>query len=264
MPKLFQQKPVIGCIHLKALPGSPEYNGKMTPIYEQALAECALYHEQGVDALIIENFGDRPFYPDNVPSQTIAAMTAIGRDIIRVSKIPVGINVLRNDALAALSIATAIEAQFMRVNVHMHAIVCDQGIVTGRAYDTLRLKSLLQSQVQIWADVQVKHAAPLGEISLAHECEDMCERGLVDAVIVSGAATGKSTRLDDVIAAKKASTVPVIIGSGMTPDNMAELYPHADGFIIGSYFKKDGVCVNELDPQRISKMMVAINQCRGK
>jgi membrane complex biogenesis BtpA family protein len=260
---LFKQpKPVIGCIHLKALPGAPHYAGKMGPIYEQALAECAVYQEQGVDGLIIENFGDTPFFPDNVPPETIAAMTAIAREIVRQSKIPVGINVLRNDAKAALAIATVIEAQFIRVNVHMHAVVSDQGIITGKAFETLRLKKLLQSSVQIWADVKVKHATSLSEISLAQECEELIERGLVDALIVSGAGTGKSTDLKDLQTAKAASRLPIIVGSGMQPDNIADIYPLADGFIIGTYFKKEGISTHPLDVKRIATLMETIAQYR--
>jgi membrane complex biogenesis BtpA family protein len=257
-----QPKPVIGCIHLKALPGSPLYNGKMGPIYEQALAECELYQSHGVDGLIIENFGDRPFYPDNVPSETIAAMTAIGREIILQTKMPVGINTLRNDATAALSIATAIEAQFIRVNVHMHAVVSDQGIITGKAFETLRLKKLLQSKVQIFADVHVKHAAPLGDISLEQATEDLCERGMVDAIIVSGAATGKQTSLDEIKTVSTFGHVPVLVGSGMTFENLPLILPHADGFIIGSYFKKEGLAMNDLDPARLSTFMGAVKKLR--
>lgn len=255
-------KPVIGCIHLKALPGAPLYEGKMTPIIEQALYESELYQAQEVDGLIIENFGDKPFCPENLGAETIAALTAVGKEIMRQVKIPVGINALRNDALGALSIATAIEAAFIRVNVHMHAVVCDQGIIKGKAYETLRLKSRLKSSVQIWADVNVKHAAPLTAMSLVQETEDMCQRGLVDAVIVSGEATGKATSLNDLQIVKKASSVPVVIGSGMSLENVEALIEHADGFIIGSYFKKEGKAINDLDPQRIAEFMTAIRQYR--
>lgn len=255
-------KPVIGCIHLMALPGSPLYQGKMGPIYEKALQECELYHAHGVDGLIIENFGDKPFFPDALPSETIAALSAVGREIMLHTKIPVGINALRNDAKAALSIATAITAQFIRVNVHMHAYVSDQGILSGKAFDTLRLKKLLQSNVQIFADVHVKHAAPLAELSLEQACEDLCERGLVDALIVSGASTGKPLELSELKIAKKVSNVPVLVGSGTTDENIEHLFPHTDGFIIGSYFKKEGIASNTIDPSRLSTLMKAVQQLR--
>lgn len=255
-------KPVIGCIHLKALPGAPLYEGKIGSIIEQALSECELFQAQGMEGLIIENFGDKPFYPGRLGAETIAAFTAVGKEIMRQAKIPVGINALRNDAIGALSIATAIEANFIRVNVHMHAVVCDQGIITGQAYETLRFKNKLNSSVQIWADVNVKHAVPLANIDLVQETEDMCQRGLVDAVIVSGNATGKATSLDDLKTVKKASSVPVVIGSGMSLDNIEMLMPHTDGFIVGSYFKKDAIATNELDSQRIKDFMAAVRQHR--
>lgn len=256
-------KPVIGCIHLKALPGAPLYQGKMRSIIEQALSESEIYQAQGVDGIIIENFGDKPFYPGALGAETIAAFTAVGLEIMRQVKVPVGINALRNDAIGALGIATAIEAAFIRVNVHMHAVVCDQGIVTGKAYETLRLKNALKSSVQIWADVNVKHATPLAQISLTQETEDLCQRGLVDSVIVSGEATGKATDLQELQIVKKASSAPVIIGSGMSLDNVESLMSYADGFIVGSYFKKDGIVTNHLDPQRISDFMKVIRLHRN-
>lgn len=263
MLTLFQQpKPVIGCIHLKALPGSPLYDGKMAPIYEHALAECAIYQECGIDGLIIENFQDKPFFPDNLPPQTIAALSAVGREISRQVKIPVGVNALRNDALAALSIATAIEAQFIRVNVHMHAMVSDQGILTGKAYDTLRLKQLLKSGVHIWADVQSKHAIPLGGRDLSDETQDLCSRGLVNAVIVTGKATGKAANLHDIRTVKMSSTAPVLVGSGVTPENISILYPEVDGFIIGTYFKKEGLSDNSVDPLRVTNLLACLRDCR--
>lgn len=249
------RKPIIGCVHLKALPGSPLYEGNLNAIYEQALSEAKIYQDQGVDAIIIENFGDTPFHPGSVPPQTIAYMTVIGRDIRLQTDFPIGINVLRNDACAALSIAHAIDAQFIRVNVHMHAYVTDQGLIQGLAHDTLRLRKILNSDIQIWADVGVKHASRLGSGNLADETRDLCDRGLVDAIIVSGSATGKPTNQQELNIVKQISAVPVMIGSGITLENMADYYPIADGFIIGSYFKELGQCQNAVDPQRVAQLV---------
>lgn len=255
-------KPVIGCIHLPPLPGSALYDGNMAAIYEQALNECAMYSEQGVEGLIIENFHDKPFYPDSLPPSTVAALAAVGREIVRVAKRPVGVNALRNDASAALSIATAIGADFIRVNIHMHAYVGDQGIIQGKSYETLRLKSALKSPVLIYADIDSKHASRLGERNLVQETEDLCQRGLVDGIIVTGKATGKVTDEEEVALVRAHSTVPVLIGSGVTADNVTQFHSSVDGFIIGSYFKKEGKVNHPLDVERIKTLMHKVKECR--
>lgn len=255
------EKPVIACIHLPALPGSPLYEGNMDLIYESALKEAITFEQQGVDALIIENFRDKPFYPTQVPPETIASMAAIGREIVKVTSLPTGINVLRNDAHAALAIATAIKAQFIRINVHMNVVVSDQGIIQGNSYHTLRIRQNLKSNVLIFADVRVKHASPLVARSLAIETEDLCERGLVDALIVSGALTGKEANVKDLDTVKDHSSVPVLIGSGITPNNL-HMFPRADGFIVGSYFKQDGKADNYIVADKIKELMTSVVKCR--
>jgi len=254
--KLFpNKKPVIGVIHLMALPGSPLYDGNMETVYSHALSEAEMFINNGINAIIIENFRDKPFYPQRVPAETIAALTAISRDIVKTVNVPVGINVLRNDAEAAIAIATAVEAQFIRVNVHMNAVVSEQGIIQGLSHQTLRLRKNLHSDVLIFADVGVKHAAPLASRGLITESKDVINRGLADALIVSGELTGAETDPQDVITVKQTIQAPVLIGSGVTPDNIDKVYQHADGFIVGSYFKKDGIANNSLDESRINALI---------
>ncbi len=253
--KLFSKRnPIIACIHLPALPGAPLYAGDMDAIYDAAITEAKIFSEHGVDALIVENFRDKPFYPNQVPAETIASLAAVGREIIKAVSIPVGVNVLRNDAHAAMAIATAIQAQFIRVNIHMNAVVSEQGIIQGKSHETLRLREHLKSNVLIFADVGVKHAAQLAPRGLATETKDLCERGLADAIIVSGELTGSATSVSDLETVKQHSTVPVLIGSGVTPGNLKSLH-QADGFIIGSYFKKNGNANNEIEIARVEKLL---------
>ena len=160
-------KPIIACVHLMPLPGSPRYSGKIPEIYDTALSEVEIFKRYAIDGLIIENIRDIPFYPNKLPAETIAAMAAVTREIIKVVEIPVGVNALRNDAQSALAIATATEADFIRVNVHLDAVVSDQGIIEGAAHETLRLRANLKSDVLIFADVGVNHSAPLGNRGLA-------------------------------------------------------------------------------------------------
>lgn len=245
------RKPAIACIHLQALPGTPLYKGQLQAIYDQAIAETEIFVRAGVDALIVENFRDVPFYPERVPHETVAAMSAICREIVLRAKVPVGVNVLRNDADAALSIATAIGAHFIRVNVHNAAALTDQGLVHGRAYETLRKRDALRAPVLIFADVAVKHAVPLAPIPLAIETRDLSERSLADAIIVSGTGTGAETDISDLKTVKENTHLPVIIGSGTTPSNLRALNTYADGYIVGSYFKHQGKADNDVDPARV-------------
>lgn len=249
--------PIIGCIHLPALPGAPNYSGDVNFIYDRAISDSKLLAGQGVHGLIIENFGDAPFLPEQVSPVTIALMAALTKEIVDQVNIPVGVNVLRNDARAAMSIATATGAHFIRVNVHMHVMITDQGIIQGRSYETLRLKSQLKSPVLIWSDINVKHANPLVVPDLVQWTQDLTYRGMVDAIIVTGSGTGKELDLDELKLVKENTNLPVLIGSGMTPDNKDRFSQVADGAIVGSYFKREGVAYNEIDVTRIERFMEA-------
>lgn len=246
-------KPIIGVIHLLPLPGAPLYTGNLAAIYERAIAETQLL-QQYVQGLIVENFGDKPFYPSQVPVETVAAMAAIGREVVRHSDVPVGINILRNDAAAATAVATACGAHFVRVNVHTNAVVADQGLIQGRAYETLRLRQSLRSKVLIFADVGVKHATPLADRGLAIETQDLTERGLADAIIVSGTRTGEATNTSDLDTVKANTHLPVLIGSGTTPTSLPTLGA-ADGYIVGSYFKQNGVVTNDIEEERVRELV---------
>jgi membrane complex biogenesis BtpA family protein len=251
-------KPLIACIHLLPLPGSPRYDGNIHAVYDTALAEARLFARYPIDALIVENFRDMPFYPGRLPAETVAALAAVTREIVNAVPLPVGVNALRNDSQAAVAIATAAAAHFIRVNVHMDAVVADQGILQGASYDTLRLRAALRSKVLIFADVGVKHATPLASRGLALETRDLTERGLVDALIVSGALTGAVTDPKDVEIVRQHTHLPLLIGSGATPENLSAVYDKVEGFIVGSYFKQDGWADNLVDAVRVKRFTEAM------
>jgi uncharacterized protein len=251
-------KVVIGMLHLPALPGSPLYGGSIASIRESLLRDANALAEGAVHGLMLENFGDVPFFPGRVPAHVVAVMTSLAADVRHaLPQLSLGINVLRNDGLSALSIAHAIEAQFIRVNVLCGARVADQGILQGIAHDLLRLRAALKAEsIKIFADVDVKHSAPLAERNLADEVDDTLHRGLANALIVSGAGTGKATDPEKVRGVKSAAKdAPVFLGSGVTPASISQLLPHADGFIVGTYFKKDGISTNPVDPQRVRELI---------
>jgi membrane complex biogenesis BtpA family protein len=251
------RKPLIACIHLLPLPGSPRYQGTMEVVYDTALAEVAIFQRYPIDGLIVENYRDAPFYPRSLPPETVAALAAVTREVVRVAHVPVGVNALRNDAQAALAIATATEAAFIRVNVHMGVVTSDQGIIQGMSHETLRLRAALRSSVLIFADVGVKHATPLGTRGLVLETRDLSERGLVDALIVSGVWTGAETSPDDIALVRQHTTLPVLLGSGATPENLHCVYNQVDGLIVGSTFKQAGQAENMVEEARVKAFTAA-------
>jgi len=196
-----------------------------------------------------------PFTKSAVPPETVAAMAAVSREVVRAAGMPIGINVLRSDGEAAIAIAAASGAHYVRVNVHMGAVVADQGIVQGSSQFSVRLRGALKSKALIFADVGVKHAAPLAGRSLDIETRDLAERGLADAIIVTGDRTGVETSLQDIEAVRAATTLPLLIGSGATPENIERVLPKVNGLIVGSYFKKDGAGHNFVEEERVERFV---------
>ena len=245
-------RPLIGVVHLAALPGAPAFRGPMQRVASRALADTVALTAAGVDAIIVENYGDAPFWRDAVPPVTVAAMAALILEIKGVcGDTQLGVNCLRNDALAALSIAAAVGADFIRVNVLSGAMVTDQGVIEGRAAEVLRLRAQICPHVRIAADVLVKHATPLAPMDAIQATSDLVGRSGADAVIVTGSRTGGAIdpdHLRDVRAA--AGRRPVLLGSGVRAETIADLLPHADGAIVGSAMKRAGRAESPVDPRR--------------
>jgi membrane complex biogenesis BtpA family protein len=254
-------KPVIGMLHVPALPGSPHNSLDFDAIVNWVLTDAEALTAGGVNGLMIENFGDVPFYPRSVPPHTVAFMTALAREVRRRVDLPLGINVLRNDSAGALAIASAAGAQFIRANIHTGARLTDQGVIEGTAHETLRYRKELGSDVKIFADADVKHSAPLAIRDLRDEIEDLVTRGCADAVIITGSATGKQAALEDLKLAKEAAgEVPLIAGSGVDLPNLAGVLQFADGLIVGTAFKQDGITTNRIDEQRVRAFMKALSR----
>lgn len=229
-------------LHLAPLPGSPCWEGSLAAVTAAALRDAQALHDGGVRALMIENFFDVPFYPDVVPPITIAAMTVVASAVRgEFPDCPLGINVLRNDAEAALAIAVAVGAAYIRVNVHTGGAVTDQGPMAGLAWRTLRRRREFGSTVGIFADVRVKHAAPLADRPLVDDALDIRVRGLADALIVTGAATGAGADPAELATLREAMPdCPLLVGSGISVATVDRFLPLADGFIVGTAFKEGG------------------------
>jgi hypothetical protein len=220
---------------------------------------------------MIENFGDAPFHGSEVAPVTIAVMSRIVSKIVdevaRLEAIPVGVNVLRNDAAAALSIAIASGANFIRVNIHVGGMMTDQGLIEGKAAETLRLREQLghgpdsSQPIAIFADVGVKHAIPLdSEWMLEREAQDCWNRGLADALIISGSGTGQPTSPEDLARVRLATPqATLLVGSGANSENLPEYLRHADGAIVGTSLKQGGDLSNKVDLSVVSEMIKSVN-----
>ena len=250
-------KPLIGMVHLGPLPGSAR-GGSMDAVIDDAVRDARLLERGGFDAVLVENYGDAPFFPDAVPPETIAALAVAVAAVDAAVKVPVGVNVLRNDARAALGIAAATDAAFVRVNVHVGAMVTDQGVIQGRAHETLRLRRLLGSQTLILADVLVKHAVPLAILDATLAAQDTAVRGCADALLVTGESTGRATPLATLRAVRAgAGDTPVLVASGVTADSIRRLLAEADGAIVGTAVKRGGRTTAPVDAARVAALVRA-------
>lgn len=241
---------LVGVVHLPPLPGSPRSSGSFREVVRRAAAEAEMLARSGFDGVMIENFGDAPFFPDRVPEVTVAAMSACAVACREAApNVLLGINVLRNDARAALAIARICEANMVRINVHVSARVTDQGLVEGRAHETLRLRRELGlERVALLCDVDVKHSAPLAGRPLSEEAHDLVLRGLADAVLVTGSGTGRGVAKDDLGTVRDALDVPVLVASGATIPALASL-TRAHGVVVGSALRKSGRAGDPVDEE---------------
>jgi len=252
------QNPIIGVVHLLPLPTSPRWGGSLKTVLDRAEQEATALAAGGVDGIIVENFFDAPFPKDHVDPAVVSAMTVIIQRLQQMVTLPIGINVLRNDAQSALAIASCVQAQFIRVNVWTGIMATDQGLIEGRAHDLMRYRRELGSDVKIFADVLVKHARPLGSVNLTTAVQDTIERGLADAVILSGWATGDPPNLEDLELARDAAQgTPVFVGSGADWENVPQMMQVADGVIVSSSLKRQGKRENSIDPIRVSRFVEA-------
>ncbi len=263
-PILGIPKAVIGMVHLRALPGSPRWAGSMDEVTRAALDDARALADGGADALLVENYGDVPFAAGRVDAGTVAAMAVVIAELRTAVALPIGVNVLKTDALSALAVAAATGARFIRVNVHVGAVVADQGLLQSNAHDTLRYRRLLGADVKILADVQAKHGVPLAPVPIEQEARDCVSRGLADGLVVSGAATGEPTPMGDIKRVRGAvADVPLLVGSGVTVETVAELLSVADGVIVGTAVKRDGRLANPVDAGRVRRLVQAARVARG-
>jgi membrane complex biogenesis BtpA family protein len=262
LKKIFKTaNPIIGVVHLLPLPTSPRWGGTLQTVIDRAEQEAAALASGGADGIIVENFFDAPFTKGTVDPAVVSAMSLVVQRLKQLVTLPIGVNVLRNDAKSAMAIATCVQAQFIRVNVLTGVMATDQGLIEGQAHELLRYRRELGSEVSILADVLVKHARPLGSPNLTTAVQETIERGLADGVILSGWATGSPPTLEDLeLASAAAAGTPVFIGSGATWDNIPKLIQAADGVIVSSSLKRRGRIEQPIDPIRVSQFAEAMHR----
>ncbi len=256
------KKPIIGMLHLPPLPGSPVYDGKgLQEVIDRALYDANELQEGGVDALEVENFSDPTYYPQEVGPELTAAMAVISDHVIRAASKPVGICILA-DPKASLSVAHAVGAKFVRATFFTEASVDVSGLVCPKPHELLRFRKFLDPSIKIFTDVHIKHSAPLVNRPLGDSALD-AKYFLSDAVIISGTHTGKETKLEDLKEAKDAvEDFPVLVGSGFRKEHAAKILAIADGAIVGTSLKKDGVSSNVVDRNRVRELLEVVKEIR--
>jgi membrane complex biogenesis BtpA family protein len=253
-------KPVIGMIHVGALPGTPASVRGLRAIEAQALREAKIYRDAGVHGVMLENMHDTPYLRGRVGPEIVAAMAVIARAVKDATRLPCGVQILAAANTEALAVALAAGLDFIRAEGFAFAHVADEGVIESSAAELLRYRRAIGAEhVQVWADVKKKHSshaitADVGIGATAHAVEFM--RG--DAVIVTGAVTGDAPKPDDVREVKRATKLPVLLGSGVTAANVGKFLGDADGFVVGSEFKVGGHWCGAVDPRRVKRFMAAV------
>jgi uncharacterized protein len=259
------EKPVIGMVHLWPLPGSPGYTGYgMGTILDHALRDAEALLTGGVDGLVVENMWDWPYYvAGDVQLEAVTAQAVAARKVKEMAGCPVGVNVIHNGWRAELSIAIAAGLDFMRVCILTGARLWDTGdLDRGCAADLLRKRKELDAEgIRLFADVDKKHSLPFPGLDLETHIE-WTEFYGADALIVSGRMTGDAPPVDKVRRAREAATRPILMGSGTTVENVAQFLRYADGAIVGSSLKVDGVMENSVDVERVRRYMDAVKAVR--
>jgi membrane complex biogenesis BtpA family protein len=254
-------KVLIGMIHCPAFPGSPRYQGaSMESVYDACMRDAGALIEGGMHGLIIENHGDIPFSkPEDIGPETSASMAVVTDRIARATGVPLGINVLANAPIPAFAIAMAGGARFIRVNQWANAYVANEGFMEGRAGEALRYRSLLRAEhIKVFADSHVKHGshAIVADRSIQELTRDLAFFD-ADAIIATGQRTGNTATIEEIEEIGSATHLPLLVGSGVDKDNVAEILKRTNGVIVASSLKQGGVWWNPVDPERVRAFRAA-------
>jgi len=257
-------KKIIGMIHTLASPGTPKFTNNIDKIISKALEETKIYKSHGVDSLIIENMHDVPYLNKKVGPEVTSLMSIIAYEVKNEFKDEVGIQVLAGANKEALAIAKSAKLDFIRAEGFVFAHTADEGIMNSDAGEILRYrKSIDAENVKVYTDIKKKHSSHslTSDVSLL-ETAKAAEFFLSDGIIITGKSTGEPVDIEELKKINQKISLPILIGSGITSENLKNYFDFADGFIIGSFFKKDGKWNNDLDENRIEALVKEANQLR--
>jgi len=258
------RKTIIGMIHVQALPGTPLHKMAIGNIIEQAVEEAKVYEQNDVDAIMLENMHDIPYLNRNVGPEIVAAMTAVCVAVKNAVDLPIGLQILAGANQAALAVALAADLNFIRAEAFVFSHVADEGWMDGCAGSLLRYrKQIGAEQIQIFTDIKKKHSshAITGDLTIAEQSH-AAEFFLSEGIIVTGVSTGEPVLKKELLRVREKVALPLLIGSGITIDNIKEYWKLADAFIVGSYFKQMGNWKNPVDGNRVEHFMQVITQLR--
>ncbi len=256
---------LVGMVHVQALPGTPKHQHTMDDIVAMAVEEAVLLAESGFDAILMENMHDVPYLRRNIGPEIVSAMTRVCVAVRKAVGVPLGVQLLAGANHASLAVASCTGLQFIRAEGFVFASVADEGLIEeADAGSLLRYRKAIGAEnVAVLADIRKKHSAhaitadvDVGEYAKAADFFG------ADGVIITGLSTGQAIRIDDLGTARVASKLPLIVGSGVTPQCVEHLFAYADALIVGSWYKHDGRWSNAPDPQRVKQLVDAVRALR--
>jgi membrane complex biogenesis BtpA family protein len=263
--KIFStKKPVIGMIHLDALPGTPKHKGNVQDIFLKAMRESETYIEAGIDSIVIENMHDVPYLKRDIGHEISTVMSIIGYEIKKRTEIPVGIQILAGANKAAMAVAKSAGLDFIRAEGYVYGHLADEGLMESDAGELMRYRKAINAEdILILSDIKKKHSshAITQDISIEKTAQS-AEFFLSDGIIMTGGLTGDPVNIDELKSVKVISSLPIIIGSGISLDNVNDYFQICDGFIVGSYFKEKGNWQNSVDKKRVTKFIQKIETLR--
>ena len=252
-----QDKAIIAMIHVLPLPGSPYYGGNADEIIEHAANELKIYENAGVDAIMLENMHDVPYIKSPLPKENVECMLKVALEIRKNTDLPIGIQMLEAANIDALEIAAKADLDFVRAEGFVFAHIGGSGLIEGSAGAVLRKRRELNAEhIKIFADVKKKHCAHAltGDLSV-RDVVKQTDFFRADGIIITGGFTGEPANNNDLVEAREATKLPILIGSGITAENIKDYIAFADGFIIGTFFKKDGIWTNPVDRARVDALI---------
>lgn len=265
MKNLFgQEKVAIGMIHVLPLPGSPMYDGDMDKIIQQAIKEAKIYADSGIDSIIVENMHDSPYLAGEVYDETARTMIKICESVKDVFKRPIGIQILDSANIQAIDVAKKAGLDFIRAGGFVFGYMANSGYIKASAGELLRHRKKIGAEnIKIFADVKKKHAAHAitADVDIVQTALE-AEHCRADGVIVTGKFTGLESDVKEVKDVKKAVNIPVLIGSGITTENIDKYIDYADGFIVGSYFKENGKWYNTVNSDKVNQFVKKFESVR--